>query len=91
MDYFMKDFIVSFVNIILGGFLGIFMKYSYNIMHGETQAVLGIVLFMGTIGVAILYTFLLKKFVTGSEGATIIPTICLALGTWIGWVNSLIV
>lgn len=87
MESLMKDFIVSLINVILGGFLGIFMKFSYAMMHGEMQAVLGIVLFLLSIGVAVLYTFLLKKFVTGSEGATVIPTICLAIGVWISWTN----
>lgn len=90
MEYLMKDFIVSLVNVILGGFLGIFMKFSYTMMHGQTQAVLGIILFLASIGVAVLYTFLLKKFVTGSEGATVIPTICLAIGAWIGWANYVV-
>lgn len=87
MQYFVKDLVVCLANVILGGFLGIFMKFSFTMMHGEAHAVLGIVLFMVSIGVAVLYTFLLKKFVTGSEGATVIPTICLALGAWIGWAN----
>lgn len=89
MEQLMKDFVVSLINIVLGGFLGIFMKFSYAMMHGETQAVLGIVLFLLSIGVAVLYIFLLKKFVTGSEGATVIPTICLAIGAWISWANYL--
>lgn len=91
MQYIVKDLMVCLSNIILGGFLGIFMKYSYTMMHGDTQAVLGIVLFMVSIGVGILYTFLLKKFVTGSEAGTTIPTVCLALGAWIGWANCVMV
>lgn len=87
MESIVKDLIICFTNIILGGFLGIFMKFSYTMMHGEAHAVLGIVLFLISVGVGVFYTFLLKKFVTGSETETIIPTICLAIGAWIGWAN----
>lgn len=87
MQYFVKDLMVCFANVILGGFLGIFMKFSYTMMHGQAHAVLGIFLFLLSIGIGVLYTFLLKKFVTGSEGATVIPTVCLALGAWISWAN----
>lgn len=90
MEYLVKDLIICIANIILGGFLGMFMKFSYVMMHGEAHAVLGIILFMLSIGVGVLYTFLLKKFVTGSEGATVIPTICLAIGAWISWANYII-
>lgn len=91
MQYIVKDLVICFANLVLGAFLGMFMNYSYTMMHGQDHAVLGIVLFMASIGVGVLYTFLLKKFVTGSEGATVIPTIFLALGVWIGWVNLVMV
>lgn len=90
MQYLVKDMVVCFACGVIGAFVGMFFKYAYGIMVGSTSPVLGLVLCGGTILVVLLYEFLLKKFVMGTEASMLFPTICLALGAWVGWTNYLL-
>ncbi len=85
MQYIVKCLVISVVNIVLGAFLGMITSIGNGMMQGFEQPLLGCVLFYGSIVVAFLYCFLLKKFALGEELTIYLPAICILIGMYIGY------